>query len=110
MVQKVLWKANVDGCVLLTNRLAVLGFGAEIIATSPSLTSVKHALDPDGARWIETSLYALGTRHRSAMRMCSSLEDCVAIVVSQDGPIRAVKRIGPDVFSWSDVALGDVTL
>lgn len=100
----------VDGAVVMTRKMRVLGFGAEITELSPSLHQVKEALDPEisSARSIPIERY--GTRHRSAMRMCSSFEDCVALVVSQDGPVKAIKRVGPDVVMWNDATLRDITL
>ena len=94
----------------LINREQGRRFGAELLATSPSLISVRQAENPDGTKWIDTSLSSMGTRHRSAMRMCSSLEHCVAVVVSQDGPVRAIRRAGPHVYTWPDVGMGDLTL
>lgn len=100
----------VDGVVVMSRRMQVLGFGAEIIASSPSLSAVKEALDPDSRETIPVPLQRFGTRHRSAMRMCSSFEDCIALVVSQDGPVKAMKRVGADVVMWNDVTLGRFTI
>lgn len=102
--------AAVDGAVVLTRRLSVLGFGAEFLAPSPSLVSIRQAADPDGKKYVDVPISTFGTRHRSAMRMCSSLEDCACFVISQDGPVKAIKRIGAFVYSWSDVGLGRETL
>lgn len=102
--------SRVDGAVVLTKQLKVLGFGAEIIASSPSLTSVKIAADPNGKEYIEEPIGSLGTRHRSALRLCSSFEQSVCFVVSQDGSVRAMKRVGPDLYMWNDVSLGRMAL
>ncbi len=102
--------SGVDGAVVLTKKLRVHGFGGEIIATSPTLKTVKVAQDPDGKHWKEIDVNSFGTRHRSAFRLCSSFEDCVAFVVSQDGPAKAVKRVGPDLFLWNNVNLGWLAL
>jgi hypothetical protein len=100
----------VDGAVVMSRRLRVLGFGAEIIASSPSLLNVKDALDASAAQATSVAVQRFGTRHRSAMRMCSSFEDCVALVVSQDGPVKAMKRVGADVVMWNDVTLGRLAI
>lgn len=102
--------AAVDGAVVITKQMNLIGFGVEITAASPSLRIIKQALDPWAKDSADVSVTAFGTRHRSAMRMCSSLEECLAIVISQDGPIRIIKRVGADVVSWNDVALGRHTL
>ncbi len=90
----------IDGAVVLTKKLKVLGFGAEIIASSPSLETVKMANDPLGDSYIERPITTFGTRHRSAIRLCSSFEDCIAFVISQDGFVRAIKGVGSNLFVW----------
>ena len=102
--------SGVDGAVVLTNRLKVLGFGAEITATSPSLKVVRIADTPDAKTYSEKQIDSYGTRHRSALRLCSSFENLICIVISQDGSIRAVKRIGPNVYMWNDVSLSEECL
>lgn len=100
----------VDGAVVMTKRMRILGFGAEIIATSPSLTAAKEAFDPAVTKAMLVPIERFGTRHRSAMRICSSFEDCIALVVSQDGPVKAMKRVGADVVMWNDVTLGRLAI
>jgi hypothetical protein len=100
----------VDGAVVLSRDLVVLGFGAEILATSVSLGAVRQVLDPEGNTGSPLFPEAFGTRHRSAMRMCASFEDCVALVVSQDGPVKAIKRVEAELIVWNDVTLGRQTL
>lgn len=96
----------VDGAVVLNKHLDLIGFGSEISATSASLQHIREAANPDATQSTQVELSTFGTRHRSAMRMCSSLEDCLAIVVSQDGPVRAIKRVGSNVYSWPNVGVG----
>ncbi|MCW3490234.1 DNA integrity scanning protein DisA nucleotide-binding domain protein [Dethiobacter alkaliphilus] len=98
--------SGVDGAVVLSKRLKVLGFGAEIMAISPSLKTVKIANDPDANKFYERPINSFGTRHRSALRLCSSFEDLMCLVISQDGAVRAIKRVGPNVYMWNDVSLG----
>jgi hypothetical protein len=94
--------SRVDGAVIISDRLRVVGFGAEVIAQSPSLTRVAVA-DENGRRRAEIAIESFGTRHRSAFRFCSSFEQGVAFVVSQDGAVRAAKRVGSDLVLWPDV-------
>jgi hypothetical protein len=47
-----------------------------------------------------------GTRHRSAFRFCSSLEDSVAFIVSQDGETKVAKRVGSEVILWTNIDVG----
>lgn len=96
----------VDGAVVLSDRLRLLGFGAEITAQSPTLVSVAKARDTGMMNVSTVPIDAYGTRHRSAFRFCSTLEDAVAFVISQDGGVKAVKRVGAHVVVWHDL---DVT-
>ena len=42
----------------------------------------------------------VGTRHRSAYRLCNELRDVIAVVISQDGNVRFVKRKDEAVTYW----------
>jgi hypothetical protein len=91
----------VDGALMLTTRFRVVGFGAEVVSQVPSLTSV--AIAENGGTCPITSF---GTRHRAAFRFCSGLEKAVAFVISQDGAVRAVKRVCSDVQLWPNINNG----
>lgn len=95
--------AAVDGAVVLTDRLRLLGFGAEITAISPRLNQVKVITDFEKNVGENKSIELFGTRHRSAFRFCSSFEDSVAFIISQDGEIKVTKRVGPDVVLWLNI-------
>jgi hypothetical protein len=72
--------AEVDGAVVVTRELEVLGFGAKIVVTS----GTTHVLiDDDDASIEDTG----GTRHQSAARFVGKCSDCAAIVISHDGHI-----------------------
>ena len=75
----------VDGAVVITKRLEVLGFGAEISGALPPARTVRRALDPEGERTRQEPTDKVGTRHRSAYRLCGAMPGAVAVVVSQDG-------------------------
>ncbi len=87
----------VDGAAVLTKRFELLGFGAEISGKLPEVRTVARALDVEGKRTVQESIEGVGTRHRSAYRLCSELKEAVAVVISQDGGARFVK--------WKDGAL-----
>lgn len=95
--------SGVDGAVVMTKRLKVLGFGGEITATSPTLSHVRLAGDATGVGGTAVPITSFGTRHRSACRFCSSFEDALCFVVSQDGQVKGVKRVGPQVVMWNDL-------
>ena len=98
--------SNVDGALVITTKFGVLGFGGEIVAASPTLKSVTVASSNQHKIPIES----FGTRHRSAFRFCSSLEESVAFIVSSDGGVKATKRHGREVLFWPDINEGAMGL
>lgn len=90
----------VDGAVIMTKRFEVLGFGAEISGALPAARTVARALDPEGGKVEQESTDGVGTRHRSAYRLCGALPGAVAVVVSQDGGVRFVTLRGDAVTYW----------
>lgn len=98
--------AAVDGAVVITDKLRLLGFGAEIVASSPSLTKVKMITEFRKGIGDFRDIEFFGTRHRSAFRFCSSFEDSVAFIVSQDGETKVAKRVGSEVILWTNIDVG----
>ncbi len=98
--------SGVDGAVVITDRLRLLGFGAEVIASFPELKNIRVARDPFAKTTHSLSIDSFGTRHRSAFRFCSSFENSVAFVVSQDGGVKAVKRVDDRLILWPDINFG----
>lgn len=96
----------VDGALVVTDRLRVLGFGAEVVAQSQTLREITLAVNAEATETREISIESYGTRHRSAFRFCSSYENSIAFIVSQDGGIKATKRIGANVILWPEVQAG----
>jgi hypothetical protein len=78
----------VDGAVVLTSDLRVLGFGAEIVLDA---STPVRAFQVDGARrpegWPAVDPESFGMRHRSALRCVAVSEGMAAFVVSQDGTV-----------------------
>lgn len=79
--------ANVDGALIITQSLKVLGFGAEILTENVPQMPVYRATGPfeDGAT--EVRVEDFGMRHRSAIKLCARSSGVVVFVVSQDGEI-----------------------
>ena len=92
--------AAIDGAVVMTKRFELLGFGAEISGELPAVKTVFRALDLEGGRVAEESTDAVGTRHRSAYRLCNALPEAVAVAISQDGGARFVMRKDDSVVYW----------
>lgn len=98
----------VDGAVVLTNRLELLGFGGEIAGHLTSLPHVSRALDAEAKEIVPVSTEGVGTRHRSVYRLCNAVHDAVAVVVSQDGGVQFVKWKDGTVVFWDQVATSDL--
>lgn len=91
--------SGVDGALLLSDELRVLGFGAEL-RSQIEVGFVYQALDAAATQRLTVRPDSFGTRHRSAFRLCAQLPDAVAFVLSQDGGMRAVKSVEGEVVYW----------
>jgi hypothetical protein len=98
--------ANVDGAVVLTKQLEIMGFGAEIGGALPPIMQVRRALDLEADSFVTEVVDVVGTRHRSAYRFCAAVPGAVAVVVSQDGGVRFVNCHRDAVTYW-DHGIGD---
>jgi hypothetical protein len=82
--------SDVDGAVVLTEYFEVLGFGCEIGGNLPEVAFVRRARDLEGAEYETVAVDGVGTRHRSAYRLCAHEQEALAIVVSHDGGVQFV--------------------
>lgn len=98
--------AEVDGAVVMTTSLELIGFGGEIAGHLPEVPRVAHALDLEATRnqWVRTD--RVGTRHRSAYRFCQVVRDALVVVISRDGGLRFVRWHNDAVTYWDQVATG----
>ena len=94
---------QVDGAVVMTQRLELIGFGAEISGKLERVDSVAQALDPEGFEVRKEQADCVGTRHHSAYSLCNALHDVVAVVVSQDGTAQLVKWNDGLVTIWEQL-------
>ena len=92
--------AEVDGAIVLTKRFELLGFGGEITGDLPDVPVIQRALDLEGTRKRSEVASGVGTRHRSAYRLCGRFHGALAIVVSQDGGVQFVKWHDGAVTAW----------
>ena len=90
----------VDGAVVMTQRFEMLGFGGEISGDLPAAETVEKALDVEADETNEEPTDGVGTRHRSAYRLCKALGSVIAVVISQDGNVRFIKRKDGVVTYW----------
>jgi DNA integrity scanning protein DisA with diadenylate cyclase activity len=93
--------AAVDGAVILTGQFELLGFGGEIKLESTEVSIVLKALDLEGQQLTEIPVEDVGTRHRSAYRLCKEMPDALAIVVSQDRGVHFIKNREGTVIYWN---------
>jgi hypothetical protein len=98
--------AAVDGLVLLTPGLAVIGFGTKI-GPSPEVMTVydapAFARERTGAKTLDLSRF--GTRHTSMLRYCRMDRSAIGVVVSQDVHVRLIMSIGRSMVLWDEVKL-----
>ncbi|HEY2516028.1 MAG TPA: hypothetical protein VGI39_34390 [Polyangiaceae bacterium] len=94
---------DVDGALVLTKSFEILGFGAEIVGDLPDVSQVAVARDLEGKLRTFESTEGVGTRHRSAYRLCAALHEAIAVIVSQDGAVRWVAWHDGAVTCWNYV-------
>ena len=97
---------RVDGLVLMRPGLEVRGFGVEI-TTKVDPKELYIAAGPfaaeSGLRL--RSIEDFGTRHRSMMRYCAKYDGSIGFVISQDGHVRAITRVGKKLVMWENLRL-----
>jgi hypothetical protein len=97
--------ADVDGAVVMTERFELVGFGGEISGDLPQVDEVRRAFDLEAIETEAEPTDDVGTRHRSAYRLCAGVNDAIAIVVSQDAGVRFVTWHEGAVTYWEHVSL-----
>ena len=98
--------AMVDGAVVLSDKLQLVGFGAVVMPKEEpeEVTRIELNVLPPGSaepgytEKVRTDSW--GTRHRAAIRLCQATEGALAIAISQDGDITAFMREGSQVLNW----------
>jgi DisA bacterial checkpoint controller nucleotide-binding len=95
---------SVDGAVVMTKRFELLGFGAEIFCEDSDVSYVARAMDLEGTEIKMDSVETVGTRHRSAFRLCTEIQTAMAVVVSQDGSVHFVRWKDGQVTYWDHQA------
>ena len=97
--------SSVDGAVVMTSDLRVLGFGAEIVldAAMPVRAFEASGGVRTSAQLPEVDSESFGMRHRSAIRGVAVADSTAAFVVSQDGTVTLCWKHGADVFIKRDI-------
>ena len=99
----------VDGAVVLTDKLRIIGFGGEVRGSGPGTDTIHIAKNEEGDEITAVPFTGYGTRHRSAFRFVENMEPSVAFILSQDGGIRAATKVGERVVMWPYFELGYTT-
>jgi hypothetical protein len=96
----------VDGLVVMDRNLAVRGYGVEITnAEEPESLYIASDRMASPAK-LRPALYNhYGTRHRSMMRYCFQNPGSVGFVVSQDGEVRVITKVGESLVMWENIKL-----
>jgi hypothetical protein len=95
--------AAVDGALVLTQQLDLVGFGVEVQATQVPLERVYRALDLEAKERAPVAVDHGGTRHRAAYRLCLAAPECLTVVVSQDGSVQFVHEQAGEVIVWDQL-------
>lgn len=94
--------SGVDGAVVISERLDLIGFGAEITSIAGDVTEVTMHDDYTGLGEVQ-NVEDNGMRHRSVYRFCQHVPGSTGIIVSQDGGIKIVKSMAGVVHVWKNV-------
>ncbi len=91
---------QVDGALVVDQRLCVIGFGGEI-RVDRNVLQVSHALDLEGTVLSNWNVQGDGTRHRSVYRLCSVEPSVIGFVISQDSQVRLIANLDDSVVFWN---------
>ncbi|MHB1349271.1 MAG: putative sensor domain DACNV-containing protein [Desulfobulbaceae bacterium] len=92
--------AAVDGAVVLTKSLDLVGFGGVIKGTFSKEDITARALDAEGNQRVYEQPEGVGTRHLAVYHLCKEIPDVLAIVISQDGNASLVNWMDGFVTYW----------
>lgn len=98
--------ASVDGALVISDKLNLLGFGGEFRVHNETRDKISLSEDAFGEKIHERPFETFGTRHRSAFRFCDEHPNSVAFVISQDGDVKAIKKVDNDLIVCPDPNAG----
>ena len=101
--------SRVDGAIQCVGGLVVNAFGVEIIVKDdPKSLQLSTAASAGHKGLKPASIEGFGTRHRSMMRYCSKYPGSIGFVISQDGDVRVITRVGHQTVIWDNIRLDQV--
>ncbi|MBQ3697891.1 MAG: hypothetical protein II883_08225 [Spirochaetales bacterium] len=97
---------TVDGAVLITKEMDLIGFGVEILTDKmeqkePPMKFISSDDSIDQSKRFTDN----GTRHRSGYRFAYEVDESVVLIMSQDGSVKACTRENGDVIVYNNIAL-----
>ena len=92
--------ASVDGAVVLTSGLDLVGFGGVVKGAFSKEDIIARAMDSEGEQRVYERAEGVGTRHLAAYHLCKEIPDVLAIVISQDGNTSLVTWMNDFVTYW----------
>ncbi|MEI9962142.1 MAG: putative sensor domain DACNV-containing protein [Limisphaerales bacterium] len=93
----------VDGAVVINRKLELIGFGTVVKLGQTAPYKVFRCEDRRATQKKQIAIESYGTRHRSAFEFCFRNQPSVAIVVSQDGGVKTVTRVGKHIYFWENI-------
>ena len=95
----------VDGAVILTKDLDLVGFGAEVLidkmdSVLPEMCFIRWDNTADQTRQFKD----YGMRHRAGYRFCHAIDGSVSFIVSQDSTIEACTKHEGKVYVYDNVS------
>ena len=99
----------IDGALVLSSDLRVIGFGAEIVldATRQVVAHEVAGHARRGESWPAIDGESFGMRHRSALRCVAATDGIAAFVVSQDGTVSFFWKAGGRVLVKRGVTIAN---
>lgn len=95
---------SVDGAVVLTRNLDLVGFGAETLVNTTDSTNVEMRFIDYDNTWNRNKKYNdNGMRHRACYSFCNRLEGAVALIISHDGFIKACTKHDGKVVVYDNI-------
>jgi len=102
--------SRVDGLVIFDEELVVRGFGSVIRENQPpKFVYVAKSSIISEANLTKLNSSHFGTRHQSMFSFCWKNEKSVGFVISQDGDVRAIARVGKRLILWENIRLQKFT-
>ncbi len=94
----------VDGLTILDKNFNVKGFGTVIKSKgTPEKVYLSKTISISENNLSAISPDHFGTRHRSMFSYCWNNEDSLGFVISQDGDIRAIKKVNDKLIIWENI-------